>query len=154
MIPCELDLKFTPFCDTTMITYEIVLPISGKKVVFKLLDDEYFTVPYITDTITNSSSGHQFEEQAKRIVCIIDINGEKPITAQGVLDELNYHQNPRGKPKVNISLCIRRIYHRKDLEELCSRFYQARPLVSHLEVCIPKWSKCKIKFTWNQVEEV
>ena len=56
-----------------------------KKVDFNLLDDEYFTIPYITDTIPNSSASHELQEQAKRYVCIIDMNGEETITAQGTL---------------------------------------------------------------------
>ena len=36
-----------------MITYEIELPPSEKKVVFNLLDDEDFTIPHITDTVPN-----------------------------------------------------------------------------------------------------
>ena len=32
LIPCELDITSTPFSDTTVITYEIELPPSGKKV--------------------------------------------------------------------------------------------------------------------------
>ena len=47
---------------------------------------------YITDTIPNSPSSHQLISQAKRNVWIIAIIGEEPITAQGVLDELNHHQ--------------------------------------------------------------
>ena len=69
---------------------------------------------------------------------IIDINGEEPITAQGVLDELNCHQTLRGKSKINISLCIRKSYQRTDLEEIRSRFDQVRPVVSHIEVRLPK----------------
>ena len=34
LIPCELDLKFTPFHDTKIITYELELPPSGNKVGF------------------------------------------------------------------------------------------------------------------------
>ena len=97
MIPCELDLTSTPFSDTTIITYEIELPPSGKKVGFNLLDDEDFTIPYITDTIPNSPAGHQITTQAKQNLCIIAINGEEPITAQGELDELNCHQTTYGK---------------------------------------------------------
>ena len=59
MIPCELDLTSTPFIDETIITYDIELPPSGKKIGFNLLDDEDFTIPYITDTIPNSLDGHQ-----------------------------------------------------------------------------------------------
>ena len=69
---------------------------------------------------------------------IIAINGEEPIRAQGVLDELNCHQNPRGKSNINISLCSKKRYQRIDLEETRSRFDQVRPVVSHLEVRLPK----------------
>ena len=75
-----------------------------KKVDFNLLDDEYFIIPYITDTIPNSSAGHQLPEQANNNVCIIDINGEEPIKHEGAFDEFNRHQTTHGKPKVNISL--------------------------------------------------
>ena len=53
IIPCELDLTSTPFRDETIITYDIELPPSGKKIGFNSLDDEDFTIPYITDTIPN-----------------------------------------------------------------------------------------------------
>ena len=58
-----------------MTTYDIGLPPSGNKVVYNLLDDEYFTIPYIDDTIPNSPAGHQLPSQAKRNRWIIDING-------------------------------------------------------------------------------
>ena len=61
-------------------------------------------------------------------------NGEEPITPKSVLDELNFHQTPRGKPKVKISLCKGNSYQRTDIEETRSRFDQVRPAVSHLEV--------------------
>ena len=88
-----------------MITYDIELPSSGKKFGFNLLDDEYFTIPYITDTIPNSPAGNKLPSQAKRNVWIFAINVKEPITDQGVLDELNLHQTPRGKYNINISLC-------------------------------------------------
>ena len=69
---------------------------------------------------------------------IVAINGEEPITSQSVIDELNRHQTPQGKSKIKISLCRRKSYQRTDLEEICSRFDQVRPVVSHLEVCLPK----------------
>ena len=69
---------------------------------------------------------------------IVAINGEEPITAQGVLDELNRHQTPRGKSKIKITLCRRKSYQRTDIEEILSRFDQVRPVVSHIEVSIPK----------------
>ena len=103
LIPFELDLTSTPFWDTTIITYDIKLPPSGKKVGFNLLDDEDFKIPYITDTTPNSPAGHQPPSQSKRNVCII-------------ADEINSNQNPRGKSKINISLCIRKSYQRTDLE--------------------------------------
>ena len=40
LIPCELDLTSTQFCDATIITYEIELSPSGKKVCSNLLYDE------------------------------------------------------------------------------------------------------------------
>ena len=79
MIQCELDLTYNPFCDTTIITYEIELTTSGKKVGFNILDEEDFIIPYITDTIKNSLAGHQLPTQAKLNVWIININGEEPI---------------------------------------------------------------------------
>ena len=48
---------------------------------------------------------HQLPTQAKRNVWIIDINGYKTIKSQSVLYEINRHQNPPGKSKVNIGLC-------------------------------------------------
>ena len=96
MIPYEIDLTSTTFSDTTIITYEIELPPSGKKVGFNLLDDE--EIPHITDTTPNSPDGNQLKSQAKRKVWIIFINGEEPITSQGVFDELNCHQTPWVNP--------------------------------------------------------
>ena len=92
------------------------MPPSGKKISFNLLDDEDFTIPYITDTILNSPAGNRLPSQAKRKVWIIDINVEEPITSQGVLDELNHHQTPRGKSKIKISLGRMENYQRTDLE--------------------------------------
>ena len=79
-----------------MITYEIGLPPYGKKLGFNLLDDEDFTILYITYKIPNSPAGHQLPTQAKLKFRIIDINGQEPISAQGSLDELNCHKTPRG----------------------------------------------------------
>ena len=138
LIPCEFDLTSTTFCDTTMITYEIKLPPSGKKVGFNLLDDEDFTTPYITNTIPNWPADNKLTTQDKRNVWIISINGEEPITDQGALDELNNHKNPCGKSKVNISLCRRNSYQITDIEDIHSIFYQFRPVVSHSGVCLPK----------------
>ena len=58
----------------SIITYEIDLPPSGNKVGFNLLDDEYFTIPYITNKIPNSPDGHQLPSQAKINLRIIAIN--------------------------------------------------------------------------------
>ena len=116
MIPCDLDLKSTPFSDTTIITHKIDFPPSGKKVVFNLLDGEEFTIPYINDTIQNSLDGDQLPSQSKRNLWIIARNCKETITAQGVLDELNCHKSPRGKSKINISLCRRKSYRRTYLE--------------------------------------
>ena len=67
MIPRELDITSTMFCDSTIITYEIELPLAGKKFGFNLLDDEEFTIPYVTDTIPNFPSGHQIPTQVKKM---------------------------------------------------------------------------------------
>ena len=67
MIPCELDIKSTPLCDTIIITHGSYITPYGKKVVFDLLDNEDFTIPYITDTIPNSPAGHQPPAQAKKM---------------------------------------------------------------------------------------
>ena len=88
--------------------YDIELPPFGRKFGFNLLDDEDFTITYITDTIPNLPAGHQLPPQAKRNVWIVAINEKYPITDQGVLDEINLHQTSQGKFKINISLCIRK----------------------------------------------
>ena len=75
LIPCELDITSTPFSDETIITYDIDLLPSGNKVGFNLLNDEDFTIPYITDTIPNFPAGYQITSQANRNVWIIAING-------------------------------------------------------------------------------
>ena len=136
-ILCELDITSTPFSDATITTYDIDLPPSGKKIGFNLLDDEDFTIPYITNTIPNSPSGRQLLSQANINVWIVAINGEQPITDQGVLDELNFNQSPRGKSKIEIILFRRESYQRKNIEEIRYRFDQVRPMVSHIEVRPP-----------------
>ena len=138
LTPCELDIKSTTLCDIAIPTYEIELTHFGKKVDFNLLDDEDFTISYITDAIPSLPAGHQFPTQAKLNVSIIDINGEEPIIYQCALDERNSHQTSCGKSKVKISLCRRKSYQITDLENICSRFYQVRPLISHLEFLLPK----------------
>ena len=105
-----------------MITYEIELPPSGKKFGFNLLDDEDFTIPFITDTTPNSPDGQKLPTQAKQNVWIIDINAEEPITDKCALDELNQHQTPFGKSKANMSISKSKSYHRTDLEYIRSRF--------------------------------
>ena len=74
------------------------------------MDGEYFTIPYVTDTILNSPAGRQLPTQDKLNVWNIYINGENPIIYQGALDKINFHQFLCGKSKVNISLCRRNIY--------------------------------------------
>ena len=74
------------------------------------MDNEDFTIPFITDTTPKPLAGHQLSSQAKRNVCIIAINEEEPSTSQGALDELNHHQTPHGKSKVKISIRRMKIY--------------------------------------------
>ena len=59
---------------------------------------------------------------------IVAINGEETITDQVVLDEINRHQNPRGKSKIKISLCRSKSYQRTNIEEIRSIFDQVRPV--------------------------
>ena len=107
-----------------------------KKIGFNLLGDKYSTIPYVTYTITNSPAGCKLPPQDKQNLWIIYINVEEPITAQGALDELNCHQTPCGKSKVDISLCRRKSYQRIDLEDINSIFYQVISVISHIEVCL------------------
>ena len=104
LIPYKLDLTYAPFSNTTIVTYEIELPPDGKRIDFNLLDDDEFTIPYVTDKIPNSPAGHQLSTQAKQNMWIVDINGEDSITAQGALDEINRHQTLHEKSKVKISI--------------------------------------------------
>ena len=127
----SIEYKHTPGC--LLLSY---LPF-GKKISFNLLDDEDFTIPYITYPIPNSSDVYQLPSQANRNVWIVAIHGEEPIKDQGVLDELNCHQTPRGKSNIKISLCRRKSYQRTDLEDIRSIFDQVRPVFSHLEVHLP-----------------
>ena len=106
----------------------IYLPLESK-FGFNLLDDKDFTIPYITDTTPNSPAGHKLTTQAQQNLWIIVINGEDATTAQGALDELNHHQNQHGKSKDDISICRRKNYQRKYLEEIRSKFDQVRPVV-------------------------
>ena len=134
MIPCELDLTSTPFYDTKILTYEIELPPSGKKIDINLLDDEYFTMTYVIDTIPNSLAGHQLPTQANKKIWVVAINREDTITAEGMLDELQIYHTRHVKSKVNISLCIRNNHQRIYLKEIRSIFDQIRPMVSYIEV--------------------
>ena len=68
MIPCKPDIASTQLRYETIITYDIELPPSGKKIGFNLLDNEYFTIPYITDTIPNSTAGNQLQFYFQREV--------------------------------------------------------------------------------------
>ena len=88
MISCELDRTFTPFYYETITLYEIKLPYYRKKIGLNLLNDEYFTIPYIFDTITNSPAGNQLLTQANNNVWIININREGTITSKRSLDQL------------------------------------------------------------------
>ena len=101
------------------------------------MDDADFTIPYITGTIPNSPFGHKLPKQDKRNAWVVAINGEEPIIYQCALDELNRHQIPRGKYKVNISLYRRKSYQITYLEGIHSIFDQVRPVVSHLQFSIP-----------------
>ena len=86
MIPCELDLTSTKFCDRKTLTYEIELPPSRKKIGIYLFDDEHFKIPYVIYTIPDSPAGNQLTAQANKNVWIVEINGEYNTTYQGAID--------------------------------------------------------------------
>ena len=60
------------------------------------------------------------------------------MTDHGALYKLQRHKTQSGKSKVKISIFIRKSYQRTDIENIWSRFYQVRPMVSHIEVCLLK----------------
>ena len=66
MNPCELNITPTPFQDTKILTYDIEVPPSEKKVGFNLLDDEDFTILYVTDTIPNPLAVNQLPTHDKQ----------------------------------------------------------------------------------------
>ena len=138
MITRELDITSTPFCGTKIITYVIELPPDGKKIGINLLDDAYFTTPYIIDTIQNSPASNELPTHSHKSICIININGEDTITNKGSLDELHSYHTPQCKSRVNIILYRRKIYQKMDLEDICSIFDKFRPVVSHIEVHLPE----------------
>ena len=76
LLKCELDLTSTPFHYATIITYELELTSSGKKIGLNLMDEDEFSIPYIIDMIMNSLSGNQLPTQAKKNVWIMNINVE------------------------------------------------------------------------------
>ena len=71
-------------------------------------------------------------------MCIVDSNGEEPITAQVSLDGLQRHQTQHGKSKAKLGIFIRKSYQSTDLEYIHSILYQVIPVVSHLEVHLPE----------------
>ena len=50
-----------------MIEYEIRVPTVGKNIGLNLLNDEYFTIPYIIDKILNTPAGHQLPIQVQKM---------------------------------------------------------------------------------------
>ena len=67
LIPFEIDRTYTSFCDTTILTYEIELPHDVQEIGLNLLYDEYFTTPYVIDTIPNSPAGNQLPTQSNKM---------------------------------------------------------------------------------------
>ena len=133
-------LLFTPksLIFTPKLFSHIELPSDGNKIGFNLLDDEYFTIPYVIDIIPNSPAGHKVMTHTKKYVWIIYDNGEKPMKHQGALDELQHHKTQRGKSEAKISLCRSNIYQQKYIEDIWYIFDQVRPVVSHPEVRLPE----------------
>ena len=73
-IPCKVDIKSNPFCDTTILSYEIELPFYGNKIGFSLLDAEIFTTPSVIDTIPKTPAIHKLTTQYIKYIFIIAIN--------------------------------------------------------------------------------
>ena len=88
MIPYDLDITSTPFCDTTIISYELDIPPSGIKIGLNLLDNNEFTIPYILDIVPNSPYVHQLSTQSKKYLFIVSIHGGEQLTEKQLLDEL------------------------------------------------------------------
>ena len=130
------------------LTYDIELPPSGNKFGFNLLDDEYSTIPYATDTIPNSPVGCQLTTQYKKNMWVVAINGEDPITYQGAMDEINSHQTPHWESKFKIIICRSKSYQSTYLEDISSIFDQVWSVVSHLEVSLPEKKSPKEHF-WS-----
>ena len=65
LIPCKIDITPTPFSNTKILTYEIEVHPDGKKIDLNLLDNEDFTIPYVTDTIPNSPAVRKLPTQDK-----------------------------------------------------------------------------------------
>ena len=59
MITCDLDITPTPFSNTTIIANENELSPVGKKIGLNILDDEDFTIPYVTYKKPNSPTIHR-----------------------------------------------------------------------------------------------
>ena len=108
-IPCELDITYTQFYNI-ILAYEIEVPTAVNKIIFNLLDDEDFKIPYVTDTIPNVPAGHKLTKHSNKNVLIIAINVEETITAQGTLGVINRHQTTQVKSKVGISIFRRKSY--------------------------------------------
>ena len=109
------------------------LPPNGKNIGFNLLDDEDLTIPYVVDTILYLPAFYQLTTHANKNMWFMDINSEEPMISQGAIDELQRHHNQRVKFKFKASLYISKIYQRKNLKYIQSRFDQFRPVVSHLK---------------------
>ena len=127
--------------DSTVLAYDIDLSTPGSKVGFNLMDYDEFIITNIIDTIANYPPGHQILTQAKKIVCIIAINGDKTVITKGLIDEIQRYHTQHSNKKLNIRLCSRNSYQCTDIEELWSIFDQIRPVVSHLEVNLPEKPK-------------
>ena len=69
---------------------------------------------------------------------IISINVKYPITSQGALYLLQFHQNQHVKYKVNIVIFLRKSYQRTYLEDIWFICDQVRTVVSHLEAKLPE----------------
>ena len=54
MVPCELELYYTPSVDAPVVQYDLVFPPMGNKIGINLIDDGDFNILYVLSSIPNS----------------------------------------------------------------------------------------------------
>ena len=73
LVTYELSLSNATFADAKIVKYELALKPLGNKVGLNLMDDEYFIIPYIYNTIPNLPEKIRIAYQKNQNVCIVEI---------------------------------------------------------------------------------